>query len=146
MLSAVMPVAIEIKRVYEPPSSGDGRRFLVERLWPRGMRKQALAADTWLKEVAPSPALRQWYSHDVERWEEFRERYRRELDANPEAWAPILEAAADHPVTLLYSARDTLHNSALVLRDYLVGRKTGSPPLSGTRRTRLGRESRSRAR
>ena len=113
---------IRIKRAYDPPARSDGRRILVERLWPRGMNKQALAADAWMKDVAPSTKLRQWFDHRVERWEEFRRRYRAELDANPAAWQPILEAASRGTVTLLYSAHDTAHNGALVLRDYLADR------------------------
>jgi uncharacterized protein YeaO (DUF488 family) len=86
------------------------------------MKKASLAADAWTKEVAPSTELRKWFDHRVERWEEFRRRYRAELDANPAAWEPILEAAKDRAVTLLYSAHDTEHNGALVLRDYLAER------------------------
>lgn len=111
---------IQIKRTYDPPARRDGRRILVERLWPRGMKKEALAADEWMKEVAPSTELRKWYGHQVERWEEFRRRYREELNKSPETWEPILEAARHGTVTLLYSAHDTLHNGALVLRDYLA--------------------------
>jgi len=114
---------IRIKRSYEPRERTDGRRILVERLWPRGMRKEALAADAWMKEVAPSTALRKWFGHRGERWAEFRRRYRAELDANPAAWAPLLEAAARGRVTLLYSARDTVHNGALVLQEYLGERR-----------------------
>jgi uncharacterized protein YeaO (DUF488 family) len=114
---------MNIKRTYDPPARGDGRRILVERLWPRGMKKDALAADAWLKEVAPSGELRRRFAHKVERWEEFRRRYRKELDAKPDAWAPILEAGKRGPVTLLYSAHDVLHNSAVVLRDYLAEKK-----------------------
>ena len=111
---------IRVKRAYDPPARSDGRRILVERLWPRGMKKESLAADTWMKEVAPSTQLRKWFGHRVERWEEFRRRYRAELDANPAAWQPILEAAKPRTVTLLYSAHDTVHNGAVVLRDYLA--------------------------
>jgi uncharacterized protein YeaO (DUF488 family) len=110
---------IRVKRTYDPPARSDGRRILVERLWPRGMKKESLAADAWIKEVAPSTELRKWFGHRVELWEEFRRRYRAELDANPAAWQPILDAAKRGTVTLLYSARDTDHNGALVLRDYL---------------------------
>jgi uncharacterized protein YeaO (DUF488 family) len=125
---------IRIKRTYEPPARGDGQRILVERLWPRGLTKQALAADAWRKDVAPSTALRKWFDHRVERWEEFQRRYRAELDANPGAWEPILEAGRQGAVTLLYSAQDTLHNSALVLRDYLLERTTERPsPRAGGR-------------
>jgi uncharacterized protein YeaO (DUF488 family) len=116
---------IRIKRTYDPPARGDGRRFLVERLWPRGMTKEALAADAWLKEVAPSTELRKWFDHRVERWGEFQRRYRRELNANRGAWEPILEASRRRTVTLLYSAHDILHNGAIVLRDYLAERQAG---------------------
>jgi uncharacterized protein YeaO (DUF488 family) len=113
---------IKIKRVYDPRARGDGRRILVERLWPRGMSKESLASVTWMKDVAPSTELRQWFDHRVERWREFRRRYRRELDANPDAWQPILDASTRRAVTLLYSARDTLHNGAVVLGEYLIER------------------------
>jgi uncharacterized protein YeaO (DUF488 family) len=113
---------IKVKRTYDPPARGDGRRILVERLWPRGLKKEALALDLWIKDVAPSTALRKWFDHRVERWDEFQRRYTKELDGNPAAWEPILGAAAARTVTLLYSARDTEHNSALVLRDYLLER------------------------
>ncbi|HEX5808060.1 MAG TPA: DUF488 domain-containing protein [Anaerolineales bacterium] len=110
---------LNLKRVYEPAEAGDGARFLVERLWARGMKKEELKMKAWLKEVAPSQSLRKWYGHDAAKWEEFRQRYRAELEANPEAWRPILEAAREGDVTLLYSARDTEHNSALVLKQFL---------------------------
>jgi uncharacterized protein YeaO (DUF488 family) len=113
---------IRIKRTYEPPARSDGRRILVERLWPRGMKKRAVAADAWMKEVAPSTELRKWFDHRVERWEEFQRRYRAELDANAAAWQPIVEAAKAGSLTLLYSAHDTEHNGAVVLRDYLGDR------------------------
>ena len=113
---------IRIKRAYEPTARGDGRRLLVERLWPRGMRKEALLLDAWVKDVAPSTELRKWFSHRVERWTEFQRRYRRELDAHRDAWAPILEASRRGPVTLVYSAHDPEHNAAVVLRDYLTRR------------------------
>jgi uncharacterized protein YeaO (DUF488 family) len=117
-----------IKRTYDPPARGDGRRILVERLWPRGMKKEDLAAAAWMKEVAPSTELRQWFDHRVERWPEFRRRYRQELRANPGTWNPILVAERRGTVTLLYSARDTLHNGALVLCEYLVERSGSHPP------------------
>lgn len=110
---------LKIKRVYEKPVSGDGIRFLVERLWPRGIKKEGLKMKAWLKEAAPSPDLRKWYAHDVEKWGDFQTRYRKELKANPDAWEPIVEAAKEGNVTLLYSAKDTEHNSALVLKEFL---------------------------
>jgi uncharacterized protein YeaO (DUF488 family) len=112
--------AIHLKRAYDPATQADGRRILVERLWPRGVRKADLKADAWLKEVAPSTELRQWFAHRVERWDEFRRRYEKELDAKPSDWAPILDASRRGAVTLVYSAHDVLHNGALVLRDYLA--------------------------
>ena len=127
---------IRIKRTYELPARGDGRRILVERLWPRGMKKESLAADMWMKEVAPSTELRKWFDHRVERWEKFRQRYRDELDANAGAWEPILDAARRGTVTLLYSAHDTVHNGAVVLRDYLVERADESSPRSVRKRAR----------
>ncbi len=110
---------LKTKRVYEAPGAGDGTRYLVERLWPRGMRKEDLSMDGWLKDVAPSPELRRWFNHDPAKWEEFQRRYRSELDANPDAWQPLLEASRRGNVTLLYAARDTEHNSANLLKSYL---------------------------
>ncbi|MEO8285299.1 MAG: DUF488 domain-containing protein [Chloroflexota bacterium] len=110
---------IETKRVYESTDPGDGARILVERLWPRGMRKEDLTLDSWIKDVAPSGDLRHWFSHDPARWEEFRKRYFAELDAHTEAWQPLVEAARKGNVTLLYSARDTEHNNAVALKEYL---------------------------
>src|SRR5690348_1488079 len=111
---------IQVKRAYEAFDSRDGKRYLVERLWPRGIRKDRLRIDGWLKDAAPSAGLRRWFSHDLAKWTEFRQRYFRELDARPMAWQPILDAASgDHRVTLIYSARQTEHNNAVALRDYL---------------------------
>jgi len=124
---------IEIKRTYEAPARKDGRRILVERLWPRGIKKGDLAADSWMKDVAPSTELRKWFDHRVERWEGFQRKYRKELDANPDAWKPILEASKHGKVTLLYSARDIAHNGALVLRDYLAEQTTQHRPRKGAR-------------
>ncbi len=111
---------IQTKRVYDPPEPGDGTRLLVERLWPRGMKKEALKLDAWLKDVAPSAELRRWFGHDPAKWEEFRRRYFAELDGKPEGLPSIREAAHRGNVTLLYSARDTEHNSAVALKAYLA--------------------------
>lgn len=116
------PSRLAIKRVYEPPAAADGRRFLVERLWPRGVKKTALQLDAWLRDVAPSTTLRQWFSHDPARWEEFQRRYATELEANREAWQPILTAAKTRQVTLLFSSRDTEHNNVVALRSFLIAR------------------------
>ncbi len=110
---------LSIKRVYDAHSDDDGARYLVERLWPRGMRKEALIMDAWLKDVAPSDNLRRWFGHDPAKWDEFKRRYRAELDANPDAWKPLVEASRRGNVTLLFSARDTEHNNAVVLKTYL---------------------------
>jgi len=110
---------IKLKRVYDPPAAGDGRRFLVERLWPRGMKKESLLMEEWLKNVAPSTTLRQWFGHDLDKWEEFRLRYEEELTDNAPAVEALLGAARTGTVTLLYSAHDQTHNSALVLQAYL---------------------------
>ncbi len=116
---------ITIKRAYDEISPDDGRRFLVERLWPRGVRKADLEIDAWLKDASPSPELRKWYGHDPEKWPEFQKRYRAELEAEPAAWQPLLDAAREGDVTLVYAARDTERNSAAVLRDVLSERLDG---------------------
>jgi uncharacterized protein YeaO (DUF488 family) len=110
---------LKVKRVYESTELSDGARFLVERLWPRGMNKEKLNMEAWLKDVAPSASLRRWFGHDPLKWSEFQKRYRAELDGNPNTWRPILEATERGHVTLLYSARDTEHNNAFVLKSFL---------------------------
>lgn len=110
---------IRTKRIYESPDEDDGARVLVDRLWPRGMRKEKAALTLWLKAVAPSAELRKWFGHDPERYREFLRRYRAELDQN-EALVTQLEAFTKQgPLTLLYAARDEAHNEAVVLADYL---------------------------
>jgi uncharacterized protein YeaO (DUF488 family) len=109
---------IKVKRVYEPPDPDDGTRFLVERLWPRGIKKEDLHADGWLKELAPSDELRRWFGHDPGKWREFRRRYFAELKMT-DACSLIRAAARRGNVTLLYSARDKEHNNALALKAYL---------------------------
>jgi uncharacterized protein YeaO (DUF488 family) len=128
-----VPSRIRIKRVYEPPEPGDGARFLIDRLWPRGCRKDSLQLTGWLKDAAPSDALRKWFAHDPARWEEFKRRYFAELDRKPEAWRPLVEAARRGPLTLVYGARDAAHNNAVALRGYLEAR---------LRQTELSEESR----
>ena len=110
---------LKLKRVYETASPEDGRRFLVERLWPRGIKKTSLDLDGWLKDVAPSTQLRQWFSHDPRKWGEFQKRYKAELDRHPGTCDPILTAARRGTVTLVYSSHDSEHNNAVALRDYL---------------------------
>ncbi|GBC93397.1 hypothetical protein HRbin15_01888 [bacterium HR15] len=111
-----------VRRVYEPRSPQDGKRYLVERLWPRGMRKEALELDGWLKELAPSDTLRRWFQHDPAKWEEFKRRYYAELEHRSEHWLPLLQEAQAGTVTLLYSARDTQHNNAIALKEFLEQR------------------------
>lgn len=113
---------ISLHRVYDPDPPPKGRAYLVERLWPRGVRRDDLALDGWAKDAAPSTELRQWFGHDPARWAEFRRRYTRELDANPDRWASLAAAARGGNLVLLYSSRDTEHNNAVVLRDYLARR------------------------
>ena len=112
-------MALRIKRVYDPPTSSDGLRILVDRLWPRGVKKEDAALDRWDREIAPSDVLRKEFAHDHSRWEEFRARYFAELDANPEPVKRIAAEARKGTVTLLFAARDTERNNAVALREYL---------------------------
>lgn len=127
---------LKLKRAYEPASQEDGQRVLVERLWPRGVKKTSLHLDAWLKDVAPSAELRQWFSHDPKKWDKFQRRYKAELERHHEVCDPILKAARRGTVTLVYSSHDSEHNNAVALRDYLqtklgkkdrvVGRKSAA--------------------
>lgn len=112
---------IKLKRVYEEPSSMDGVRVLVERLWPRGLTKKRAAIDLWLKEVAPSPELRKWFGHDPARWEQFQKRYRRELRERTDAIRQLRQKVKKGTVTLVYAARDEEHNGAVALKKHLQG-------------------------
>ncbi len=112
-------MAIRLKRAYDGTSPDDGTRILVERLWPRGVKKEALGIDAWPKDVGPSTELRKWFNHDPDKWAEFQERYTRELDSRPETWKPILSAARRGVVTLVYSSHDEEHNNAVALQAYL---------------------------
>jgi uncharacterized protein YeaO (DUF488 family) len=114
---------VTLKRVYDPVSRSDGARFLVERLWPRGISKGRLQLTAWLKEAGPSTELRRWFNHDPLKWSRFRARYFRELDARPESWRPLLTAARRGRVTLVYSSRDEEHNNAVALKDYLQAKR-----------------------
>lgn len=115
-----MSGTIQLKRVYDPLSRDDSSRFLVERLWPRGINKSALSGVLWMKEIAPSAELRKWFHHDPKRWNEFRRRYFSELKHANDALSPILEAAQNGKVTLYYSSHDTEHNNAVALREFLL--------------------------
>lgn len=110
-----------MKRAYEPSSPDDGARILVDRLWPRGLHKSEAAIDCWLKEVAPSNELRRWFGHDPARWDEFRRKYEAELSGRAELLRKLREVAREGQLTLVYSARDQVHNQAVVLRDVLEG-------------------------
>ncbi len=116
---------IRLSRVYSQSVEDKGARYLVDRLWPRGVRKSDLRLDGWLKEIAPSDGLRRWYGHDPQRWDEFRRRYFAELDGNGKALEPLLSAARSGAVTLLYGAQDEEHNNAVALKEYLEN-KIGS--------------------
>ena len=111
---------LHIKRVYEAPASTDGLRILVDRLWPRGLTKEKAALDHWLKEIAPSDALRHWFGHDPEKWVEFQQRYYAELRAKPDAVKELHDMIGTKTATLLYAAHDSAHNNAVALRDFLV--------------------------
>lgn len=113
---------IRLKRAYEPPARSDGARILVDRLWPRGVKKETLKLDSWLKDIAPSSELRKWFDHRPDRFEQFAKKYRAELDANPGAVAELEPWLHRGRVTLVYGARDPAINQAVVLRDYLLGR------------------------
>ena len=112
-------MSIDLKRAYDEPEAGDGLRILVDRLWPRGVSKEQLQLDKWIKEVAPSDELRKWFNHDSEKFEEFKERYRQELEKNPKPVSRLAEMAEEHDITLVYGAKDREHNQAVVLKEYL---------------------------
>ncbi|HTK12533.1 MAG TPA: DUF488 domain-containing protein [Xanthobacteraceae bacterium] len=111
---------IRLKRVYQKPAASDGTRVLVDRLWPRGMKKENAAIDLWFKEIAPSTELRKWFGHDPDRWAEFRRRYMMELREHPERLAELRKLARSGPLTLVYAAHDELHNDAVVVRNVLT--------------------------
>jgi uncharacterized protein YeaO (DUF488 family) len=114
---------LQLKRAYEPAAPEDGERYLVDRLWPRGVKKDALVLTGWLKEVAPSDALRKWFGHDPARWTEFRRRYLEEMKSHAATLKPLRDAVKRGRVTLVYSAHDEEHNQAVVLREFLAARK-----------------------
>lgn len=110
---------IKIKRVYDPPSKDDGKRILVDRLWPRGINKEKAKIDEWLKDIAPSDELRKWFSHEPSRWQEFRARYRKELKGKTALIERIRKEAKKGTVTLLFAAKDREHNNAIVLKEVI---------------------------
>jgi uncharacterized protein YeaO (DUF488 family) len=110
---------IRLKRAYDPESSGDGRRILIDRLWPRGIPKEKLKIESWDREVSPSTQLREWFGHDPEKWSEFKRRYFAELQKNPSGWQSLLDVSKKGTLTLVYSAKDTEHNDAVALKEFL---------------------------
>lgn len=112
---------IELKRVYEQPGATDGKRILVERLWPRGLTKEQAQVDLWMKEIAPSARLRKWFNHDPDKWTEFKQRYRAELRANDGQVARLKDEIGKAKTTFVYGSRDETHNAAIVLMDFLTG-------------------------
>ena len=122
MAIAIKAADVHLKRAYDAPHGTDGRRILVDRLWPRGVSKAEAAIDEWLKDLAPSTELRKWFGHDPDRWDEFRRRYAKEIHDHAELLARLRVIAREGPVTLVYSAHDEAHNDAVVLRDVLLGR------------------------
>src|SRR6185312_3287553 len=121
MSTKILARDIKLKRAYNPPSPRDGKRILVDRLWPRGIKKSDAAIDRWIRDIAPSTELRRWFGHRPERWPEFERRYRAELRCRPELLDEIRAAARAGPVTLVYAARDEAHNDAVVLKELLTG-------------------------
>jgi uncharacterized protein YeaO (DUF488 family) len=117
---STMAGRVRLKRAYEPPAAADGTRVLIDRLWPRGLRKEDAAIDQWMKEIAPSTELRKWFGHDPERWPEFRRRYRSEIKRHSKEFQRLRELAQKGHLTLIYAAHDEVHNDAVVLRDLLV--------------------------
>jgi uncharacterized protein YeaO (DUF488 family) len=125
-------MAIRVERAYAPAHPAHGRRYLVDRVWPRGLKRDTLRLDDWLRAVAPSDELRKWFGHDPERWEEFKKRYFKELDANADALSELVAAAKHGEVTLLFGAKDEEHNNAVALRAYLEQKAHRRAP-AGTR-------------
>jgi uncharacterized protein YeaO (DUF488 family) len=113
---------IQAKRAYDAASKNDGARLLADRVWPRGVKKEQLQLEGWIKDVAPSTELRKWFQHDPGKWDEFRQRYFRELERNPEVWQPLLARARRGHITLVYSAHDSEHNNAVALKEFLAGK------------------------
>lgn len=123
---------VKLKRAYEPAARGDGTRILIDRLWPRGVTKKAAAIDEWMKDIAPSTTLRRWFGHEPSRWPEFRHRYAREVRDNPEQLRKLRSLARQGTLTLVFSARDELHNDAVVLRDLVCPNGRRAPRKVGT--------------
>jgi len=123
MSTAIKAGKIKLKRAYEQPETDDGVRILVDRLWPRGVKKEDAAIDQWMKDLSPSTELRHWFGHDPDRWKEFRERYAKEVDEHADQLEQLRTLAREGTVTLVYSAHDEEHNNAVALRDLILGGK-----------------------
>ncbi|HEU5016604.1 MAG TPA: DUF488 domain-containing protein [Pseudolabrys sp.] len=121
MSNRIAAEKVKLKRAYEPPSRADGTRILVDRLWPRGVKKTEAKIDEWMKDIAPSTALRKWFGHDPDRWQEFRRRYKREVNEHPEQLDRLRKMARRGALTLVFSAHDEEHNDAVVLRELILG-------------------------
>ena len=113
---------LQVRRVYEPPARSDGWRVLVDRIWPRGLSKEDATLDLWIKDVAPSAELRQWFGHQPSKWAAFKRRYFRELDQHTEALDQLLNACPKRTLTLLFAAKDSAYNNAVALKEYLEAR------------------------
>jgi uncharacterized protein YeaO (DUF488 family) len=133
MKRRIAAAGIRLKRAYQPPARGDGTRVLVDRLWPRGIRKADAAIDHWAKTIAPSNKLRTWFGHDPGRWQEFRRRYAAELRGHPDELAELRVLARQGTITLVFAAHDEAHNDAVVLRDVLLGRLRSHERAGGSR-------------
>jgi uncharacterized protein YeaO (DUF488 family) len=118
-------MAVQVKRAYEKPATGDGFRVLIDRLWPRGVRKEDLKLDQWLKELGPSTELRKWFGHDPEKWDRFRKRYFRELDRHPEEIELLRAKMRAGPLTLVFGSKEPRFNDASALKEYLEKRRKG---------------------
>lgn len=123
MAGRIPAANVKLKRAYEPHTSEDGTRILVERLWPRGIKKEDAAIDLWDREIAPSTELRKWFGHDPARWQEFCRRYAKEVDQHAEELGKLRGMARQGPITLVFSAHDEIHNNAVVLRDLILSRQ-----------------------
>ena len=127
-----MEHSVSLKRAYETPSAGDGQRLLVDRLWPRGVSRENLKIDEWYRSAAPSAEPRKWFGHDPSRWPKFKKRYFAELEVHPENWQPLIDKMGKGKTTLVYGARDTEHNDAAALKEFLEAKLARRQP-DGTR-------------
>ena len=127
-MSRIAASRVRLKRPYEPPAASDGTRVLIDRLWPRGVRKDAAALDVWLKDIGPSTELRKWFGHEPSRWAEFRRRYADEIEQKPQLLAQLRDIARQGVLTMVYSAHDEQHNDALVLEELILHPPTATGP------------------